>query len=178
DLGAGPVTVGVKDVSVALALSPLAEPEVTQTRQGKPLKALPPDVKKSAKVAELLERRKVLARTASNTRRSLEQAMCGGDHFPGAELKSLMGHALVRPLLERLVLKTASGMGYPVKGGAALRDWQGRTVPLKAGDEWALAHPLDFVAAGDWHEWQAECFRAERLQPFKQVFREVYVLTP
>src|SRR5262249_59050838 len=51
-------------------------------------------------------------------------------------------------------------------------------VGVRADDEWTGAHPLDFVAAGDWHEWQAECFRAERLQPFKQVFREVYVLTP
>ncbi len=49
---------------------------------------------------------------------------------------------------------------------------------MKAGDEWSIAHPLDFVSAGDWHEWQAECFRHGRLQPFKQVFREVYVLTP
>jgi hypothetical protein len=178
DLGAGPVTVAVKDVSVALALTSLAEPEVTQTRQGKLLKALPPDVKKNAKVAELLERKKTLSRTASNTRRSLEQAMCAGDRFRGAELKSLMGHALVRPLLGRLVLRTATGMGYPVKGGTALQNWQGRTVPVRAEDEWTIAHPLDFVTAGDWHEWQGECFRAERLQPFKQVFREVYVLTP
>jgi hypothetical protein len=178
DLGAGPVTVTLKDVSVSLALTPLAEPEVMQTRQGKPLKALPPDVKKNAKVVELLERKKTLARTASSTRRSLEQAMCAGDRFRAAELKSLMGHALVGPLLGRLVLKTASGLGYPVKGGAALQDWRGATVPVRTGDEWTVAHPLDFVAAGDWHEWQAECFRSERLQPFKQVFRELYVLTP
>ena len=88
-----------------------------------------------------------------------------------------MAHALVRPLLERLVLKTASGMGYPAKGGTALKNWAGKTIPLKANDDWTIAHPLDFAAAGDWHEWQAECFRGERLQPFKQVFREVYVLT-
>jgi hypothetical protein len=177
DLAGGPVTVAVKNVSVTLALTPLADPEVTQTKDGKPLKALPPDVKKNDKVVELLERKKALARTASNTRRSLEQAMCAGDRFHGAELKSLMGHALVRPLLERLVLKTASGMGYPARGGTALRGWDGKPIPVKADDEWTIAHPLDFAAAGDWHEWQAECFRAERLQPFKQVFREVYVLT-
>jgi hypothetical protein len=177
DLAAGPVSVTLKDVSVSLALTPLADPEVTQTKAGKPLKSLPADVKKNEKVVELLERRKALARTASNTKRSLEEAMCAGDRFRGAELKALMGHALVRPLLDRLVLKTASGMGYPVKGGAALRRWDGKTLPLKADAEWTIAHPLDFVASADWHEWQAECFRAERVQPFKQVFREVYVLT-
>ena len=110
DLAAGPVTLTAKDVSVSLALTPLGEPELTQTKGGKPLKALPADVKKNEKVVELLERRKALARTASNTKRSLEEAMCAGDHFRGAELKALMSHALVRPLLDRLVLKTASGM--------------------------------------------------------------------
>ncbi|MBY0528119.1 MAG: DUF4132 domain-containing protein [Gemmataceae bacterium] len=178
DLGHGPVTVAVKGISVSLALTSLAEVEVTQTKDGKPLKSLPSDVRKIEKVAELLERKKALARTASNTKRSLEQAMCAGDRFRGAELKSLMGHALVRPLLDRLVLKTAAGMGYPAKGGSALKSWDGKTVPLKANDEWTIAHPLDFVDSGDWHEWQAECFRAERLQPFKQVFREVYIVTP
>jgi hypothetical protein len=30
---------------------------------------------------------------------------------------------------------------------------------------------------GQWHDWQHECFQHERVQPFKQVFRELYVLT-
>ncbi|MEM9778257.1 MAG: DUF4132 domain-containing protein, partial [Chloroflexota bacterium] len=30
----------------------------------------------------------------------------------------------------------------------------------------------------DWHLWQKECFQMERVQPFKQVFRELYVITP
>lgn len=178
DLGKGPVSLTVKGVTLSLALTPGAEVELTQTKDGEPLKSLPKDVKNNDKVVELLERKKALARTAANTKRSLEQAMCAGDRFRGAELKSLMSHALVRPLLDRLVLMSASGMGYPAKGGTALKSWDGNTIPVKADEEWQIAHPLDFAAAGDWHEWQAECFRAERLQPFKQVFREVYVLTP
>ncbi|MDB5310431.1 MAG: hypothetical protein JWO38_4633 [Gemmataceae bacterium] len=177
DLAAGSAEVTVGPVTVALGLSALGEPEVTQTKGGNPLSKLPPDVKKNAKVADLLERQKALARTASNSKRSLEQAMCAGSRFRGAELKTLTAHPLVRPLLDRLVLKTAAGMGYPTKGGTALKGYDGRTTPVKAADEWTIAHPLDFVAATDWPEWQAECFRAERVQPFKQVFREVYVPT-
>jgi hypothetical protein len=177
-LGAGPMTITLKNVSVSLALTPLADPEVTQTRDGKQLKSLPPEVKKNEKVVELLERKKTLARTAASTKRSLEQAMCAADRFRGAELKALMGHALVGPLLGRLVLRTASGLGYPAAGGTLLKSWDGKTTSVKADTQWSIAHPLDFVDGGDWHEWQTECFRAERLQPFKQVFRELYVLTP
>ncbi|MFO0824313.1 MAG: DUF5724 domain-containing protein [Gemmataceae bacterium] len=177
DLAKGPVTASAKGVTVSLTLTPDGELEQASSKEGKPLKSLPADAKKNAKIAELLERKKNLTRLASSTKRSLEQAMCSGDHFRAAELKSLMEHPLVGPLLERLVLKTASGMGYPTKGGTALKSWDGKTTPVKAADGWAIAHPLDLLDAGDWHEWQGECFRTERRQPFKQVFREVYVLT-
>jgi hypothetical protein len=40
-----------------------------------------------------------------------------------------------------------------------------------------LAHPHDLLVSGDWHAWQRDCFTAERIQPFRQVFRELYVLT-
>lgn len=178
DLGKGPVTVSVKNVAVRLNLNTDGEAEITYTRDGKPLKSLPADAKKNAKIAEVLERKKNLTRIAASTKRSLEQAMCSGDLFRAAELKSLMEHALVRPLLERLVLKTPSGMGYTSKDGTALKNWDGKSVPVKTTDEWSVAHPLDLLDASDWHEWQAECFRTERRQPFKQVFREVYVPTP
>jgi hypothetical protein len=178
DLSQGPATVAVKNVTVALALTPHGDIAVTHSRDGKQLQSLPSEFRKHEKVAQLFERRKELTRIASNSKRSLEQAMCSGDRFRGSELKGLMAHAIVRPLIDRLVLKTDAGMGYPVKGGAALKSWDGKVISLKAADTWTIAHPLDFVAAGDWHEWQAECFRAERLQPFKQVFREVYTLTP
>ena len=40
-----------------------------------------------------------------------------------------------------------------------------------------VAHPHDLLERGDWHAWQHESFATERVQPFKQVFRELYVLT-
>jgi predicted DNA-binding WGR domain protein len=40
-----------------------------------------------------------------------------------------------------------------------------------------LAHPHDLFASGEWHAWQHDCFANERIQPFKQVFRELYVPT-
>ena len=177
DLAAGPATVTVGPVTVALSLSAQGEASVGQSKAGQPLAKLPPDVKKHAAVGELLERKKSLTRTLANSKRSLEQAMCAGSRFRGAELPALLAHPLVRPLLDRLVLKTAAGLGYPVAGGKALRGHDGNKVVVEAGDEWTIAHPLDFVAAKDWPGWQAECFRAERVQPFKQVFREVYVPT-
>jgi hypothetical protein len=173
----GSARVTVNGVTVALGLTAAGEPEVTYTQGGKPVAKLPKDLKKNLKVAELLERKKAVARTVGDTKRSLEQAMCAAGSFTGAELKPLMGHPLVRPLLERLVLRTSAGMGYPVKGGTALRRHDGTTTPVKAADGWSVAHPLDLLAAKDWPAWQAESLKAERVQPFKQVFRELYPIT-
>jgi hypothetical protein len=83
---------------------------------------------------------------------------------------------LVR-LLERLVLLGEGIHGYPVSGGQGLRDHAGKVEPIKPGEQLRLAHPHDLLTAGDWPAWQKECFAAERVQPFKQVFRELYVVT-
>ena len=33
------------------------------------------------------------------------------------------------------------------------------------------------LKAGKWHEWQKDVFQRERVQPFKQVFRELYLVS-
>ena len=40
-----------------------------------------------------------------------------------------------------------------------------------------LAHPDDLFRSGTWSLWQRDCFRANRVQPFKQIFRELYPMT-
>jgi len=177
DVVAGKATAKAGPVTASLTLTEQGEPELGYEKDGKPLTKVPPDVRKNPKVAELVERKKQLTRTASSTKRALEQAMCAGSQFTGNELKTLMGHPLVRPLLERLVLISPGGLGYPNAAGTALKGPTGKAVPVKAADSWAVAHPLDLLASGDWPAWQADCFKVERIQPFKQLFREVYVPT-
>jgi hypothetical protein len=177
DLAAGPVSVTHDGVTVTLAIDEQAQPEITVRRGEKPLKAVPPSVRKNPKVAALAERRADLKRSASRVKQSLEQAMCRGDAFTGGELKDLFGHPLLRPLLERLVLIGEGVRGYPTAGGQALEDHAGKLEPVKANERLRIAHPHDLFAAGDWDRWQADCFRRERVQPFKQVFRELYVVT-
>ncbi len=177
DLAAGPVTVEADGVTVALAIDDQGEADLTASRDGRPLKAIPPAVKKLEKVAALVGRKGELKRQASRVRHSLEAAMCRGDAFTGDELKGLAGHAVLAPLLGRLVLIGEGIAGYPVEGGRALRDHADKLEPVKPGETLRVAHPHDLLGLGDWHLWQRDCFERERIQPFKQVFRELYVLT-
>lgn len=177
DLARGPVTTSKNGVSVTLALDDLSRPDVTVRKGDKELKSIPPDLKKDKKIAELTSRVTDLKRQASSIRQSLEAAMCRGDTFTGEELRGWYDHALLRPLISRLVVVGEGIFGYPDKGGRVLFDHRGKSEPVKAKETLRLAHPFDLLSSDDWHLWQRECFQAERVQPFKQVFRELYVIT-
>ncbi len=175
DLAAGPVSVTHQGVTVTLTLNDSAGADVTVKKGDKVLKAIPAEVRKHPKVAAMTERRAELKRQASRMRQSLETAMWRGDKFSGAELAQLFAHPLLASLLERLVLLGEGIRGYAVAGGRGLADYNGRVEPVKPGEQLRIAHPHDLLRASDWHKWQSECFQKERVQPFKQVFRELYV---
>jgi hypothetical protein len=177
DLAQGPVSVTHEGVTVTLALDEQAQPELAVRRGEKPLKAVPPAVRKQPKVALLGERKADLKRSASRIRDSLEAAMIRGDAFTGAELKQLCLHPILNRQLERLVLLGEGIAGYAVHGGLALSDCADKVEPVKPDERLRLAHPHDLLSGGAWNRWQAHLFRTERVQPFKQVFRELYVVT-
>jgi hypothetical protein len=174
ELANGPVSAACRDVTATLSLDEQARPQLAFQRGGKPLKAVPPAVRRDAKVAALSQRGAELQRQAGNVRRHLEGAMARGDTFRGPELCRLFAHPLLAPVLERLVLLGEGSRGYPVAGGRGLADHTGRVEPVKPHEVLRIAHPHDLAMGGDWDRWQAECFRRERVQPFKQLFRELY----
>jgi hypothetical protein len=176
-LAEGPLSATKEGVKVTLALDEEARPQITVEKGGKPLKTVPPAVKKDKKVAELFAQATELKRQASLTRSSLEAAMCRGDTFTAAELQQLCGHPILAPQLNRLVLVGEGILGYPDKLGKALRDADGKLEPVKKDEQLRLAHPHDLLESKSWSAYQQECFRSERVQPFKQVFRELYVVT-
>jgi hypothetical protein len=177
DLSDGPLTVTVGEVAVSLAVNDFGEAELSVTKNGKPLKNVPPAVKKEPAVAALLKRKTEVKQQLSRMRLSLEQAMVRGDIFTGAELAELGKHPLLAALLEELLFIGEGIIGYPTDNGRGLLDTQGKVHPLGSQEQLRLAHPYDLYQRGDWHEWQRDCFLAERSQPFKQVFRELYLLT-
>ncbi len=181
-LADGPVTVKVGDTTVTLAVDDDGTPSLTASKKGKYLKSVPPAIKKDKKVAPLAEQATALKRQGSRVRQALEQAMCRGDEFSAAEVAGLWKHPILRSAMSRLILvgKTKSGgslLGYPDKNGKTLRTVDGEHEPLRATDTLRIAHPLDLLPAKSWSRWQHDCFAAERVQPFKQVFREIYVPT-
>lgn len=172
--GAKTITRG--DVTITLAIDQWGDANVHVMKKDKPLKAIPAKLK-DPQVSELINRKKEIERQMARMRASLEQAMCRGDVFTAAELQLFFAHSLLKPMIEPLVFVVDGAMGYPIENGRALRAYDGTRIPLRAETQLRLAHPYDLLLSQVWHLWQRECFIAERVQPFKQIFRELYVLT-
>jgi HEAT repeat protein len=177
DLADGPLTAREGDVEVALSVDLRGQPEISIRRGDKILKSVPAEARKSKEVKALRARATDLRRQVSRMRRSLEGSMIRGDAFSGEELRGFAQHPLLWPMVSRLVLVGDGVAGYPGEDGAVLTDHAGAMRAIGTTDELRIAHPVDLLALGDWHRWQQDCLMREVIQPFKQVFRELYVPT-
>lgn len=177
DLGKGTLLINEGDVAISLSLDDRGTPYLSITKKGKSQKTIPAALKKKPEIVALQERKQKLSRQSSRMRVSLEQAMCRGDRFTGAELRQLLAHPLLRPMLQNLIFIGEEIIGYPSVDESGLQNYDGSVTALDDATTVQIAHPTDLVKTGVWHLWQQECFDRERSQPFKQIFRELYVPT-
>jgi hypothetical protein len=185
DLADGPVIVTAGDVALTLSVDAEGTPDIAVSRSGRPLKSVPAALRKTPEVTALQARKATLATQAARVREALEAAMVAQDVFTPADFAELRRHPVVAPMLAQLVwagedgrtrwlssdLGAASAAIPP--GGSAAAD----AVPVEAAGQLRIAHPVDLAAEGSWVSWQERLFAAGRRQPFKQVFRELYVKT-
>jgi hypothetical protein len=169
-------------VTVGLRLDAAGAPVLTIARGERVLRDVPAKVRKAPEVAALLARRAEIRRASSRVRDGLEQAMVRGDAFTASELEALRNHAVLWPQLRELLLTSGSPeaplVGRLTTEADALEDVDGALHPVATLDELRLAHPLDLLACGRWPDWQRRILGEQRAQPFKQAFRELYLLVP
>lgn len=123
---------------------------------------------------ELKDFHKRLKNQYSRSRKSLEEAMVRGDIFQAQEIETLSEHPVIKPMLSALVLISETGIGF--YQNAKIVDPSGKKHNL--GTEIRIAHCTDFYKKENWTALQKYCFDKKVIQPFKQVFRELYVPTP
>lgn len=176
DLAAGSVSVTLDSVTVNLSITVEGKPMITVLKNEKLLKSVPAKLRKNPEIKALQDRKREITQQSRRIRQSLEQSMCRGDVFTGAELKQLLTHPLLNPVLQQLVFIDLESdiAGFPQ--GQALKGLETQTL-IPDSIKLRIAHPMDLAARDDWHLWQQDCFASGLVQPFKQVFRELYVLT-
>jgi len=174
DLVEGHVSVIHDDVTVALQVDSEGVPDITVHRGGRRLKSVPPALRKRPEIKALTDRKTALLRQTSRVRRSLEDAMVRQDNFTDTDLAALDRHPVVAPMLAMVIWADDTGATFR-RHGSGWIDLTG-TLTKTAGPV-RIAHPVDLLGTGRWIDWQARLFEDAERQPFKQVFRELYVCT-
>ncbi len=170
-------TVTIDDIVVQLVVNKEGKADLKIEKNGKAQKTIPKKHQKNKAIIRLKEAKSFLSKQYARTRLSLEKAMTSEADFTKAEIKKIMLHPVVEPMLSKLVLfekeKQIAGFWHDGK----LIDTDGTMHPLDENDHLIIAHPSHLYAAVQWDLFQQYLFDKQIKQPFKQVFRELYIIT-
>ncbi|GGH15044.1 DUF4132 domain-containing protein [Sphingobacterium alkalisoli] len=169
--------VKVDDLEVQLMVDHEGKAELLISRNGKNLKSLPDKYKKNKDIAVLKEGKSYLSKQFSRTKLALENSMLRGDEYSVSELRQIMDHPIVSAMLSKLVLYIPSSQesGFWTEEGLIGRD--GVIITVAESTKLIIAHPYHLYQAIQWDLYQRHLFEQAIQQPFKQVFRELYVPT-
>ncbi|MWK56835.1 DUF4132 domain-containing protein [Pseudomonas otitidis] len=152
-------------------------PVMVASKGGKRLKSVPAGLRKHDGHAELKALQGRMKDQIRRFRLTLEAMMARGEALEPTQLHQLLRMPAARLLLDHLVLRDGDGLLGWLDGDAfALRPLTGPARPIEG--PLLIAHPLHLYEAGALSAWQQALVTQRRVQPFKQVFRELYLLTP
>lgn len=167
--------VEVEDVTVWLQMSETGKGEILCEKGGKRLKSVPARLKKQEYIVALNEHKNRLTEQYRRTRVMLEESMEEETEYTVEEIRDMLANPVVSPMVERLIFLAGEKLGFMTEQG--LEDYTGALTKLEGEETVQVAHPYHLYQEGHWHEYQKLLFDRQIKQPFKQVFRELYVKT-
>ncbi|WP_298473434.1 DUF4132 domain-containing protein [uncultured Maribacter sp.] len=170
-------TVVFDDVTIKLVVNDQGKADIKVFKGEKSQKTIPAKYKKDKKVQQLKEGKSYLSKQYSRTRLSLENAMVRGDVFNAEELEKIMLHPVVKAMLGKLVLFNVETKESGFYKAGSLINAENKVFALKPNGKLVIAHASHLYEAVQWDLYQKYLFENRIVQPFKQVFRELYVIT-
>lgn len=153
-------------------------PELVMESKGKRLQSMPARLKKEKYVEQMREVYKQLKDQHVRGRTLLENSMVDSSVFTGDEIAQLRENPIIWIMFSRLILvKNENQFGFPGDDGHSIISADGEVTVIYPDDSLRIAHPYDFMVSGVWSQYQSVLFERQWRQPFKQVFRELYVPT-
>lgn len=191
----------LEDISLRLETDETGKTEMICEKAGKALKSVPAKFKKSELYLKLRDIRKAFNEQRIRAVKMFEQSMEEREVYRFGELRALCDSPVVGPVIQALVLleeetkakeenvlsaEVGGGGSLPVHGflcGQGVRDCHGQIHILEDHCSVRVAHPFDLYKRGCWQDYQKTLFSGgekQRVikQPFKQIFRELYVKLP
>ncbi|TXK83532.1 DUF4132 domain-containing protein [Paenibacillus sp. N3.4] len=164
----------IDDIEVKIVIAENGRADIEVAKQGKILKSLPSKYNKHPYIVSLKETLSSLRDQYKRARSEFEKAMESESTFTYKELSNLMKNPTISPILRTLVLKAGDRLGFYEDGH--LVSTVNESYPLSTEDVLCIAHPLHLYQSGEWSLYQKFLFDQQLKQPFKQVFRELYLL--
>lgn len=165
----------VDGVSFRIVTDESGKASLLVVRDGKTLKSVPEKLKKNETVLAMTAFAKTMTEQYRRSRQMFERAMEDGTVFSFGELKALSAHPVVWPMLKTLVFVSGEAVGFLSEEGLT---GIGEKTVLTEDAEARIAHPFDLYQKGCWRDFQKFLYDERITQPFRQVFRELYIKTP
>ena len=164
-----------EDVTVELHIDENGKADIICRKEGRNLKSVPARLKKNPYIMHLNENKKKLNDQYKRTKLMFEQAMEEETEFTVEEIGILHNNPVAKAVVKKLVFVCNGKTGFLTEG--KLTDYADCEVTLSDCDKVKVAHPFHIYKEGHWSEYQKVLFDRQMVQPFKQVFRELYVKT-
>ena len=192
----------VGEVTIWLEMEDGGKCAVICEKKGKQLKSVPAKIKKDEYVVALMDAKKQMAEQSRRTKAMLEDAMESQEEYTWAEIRGMLENPVIHDMVAALVFKVVEPYGVKTEldstadsimsGANELDDSKnvvlgfaaedglnvfGENMNLSDDTKLTAAHPFHMYTADKWHDIQKYVFDNKIVQPFKQVFRELYVKT-
>ncbi|WP_026567056.1 DUF4132 domain-containing protein [Bacillus sp. UNC41MFS5] len=164
----------IEDLTVQLVIDANGRADIQVVKANKVLKSLPAKYKKHEYVGVLKEYKADLREQHKRAKEELERSMELGNSFVLDEINKMMKNPVLVPLMTALVLKVENHLGY-FEDGSLIGVGQVNKYSIQDTDEIYITHPVHLYESGKWSDFQRDLFARKVKQPFKQVFREIYL---
>jgi len=140
----------------------------------KRLKSIPTKLKKEKYILELNEVVKSLKEQYRRAKESFENAMISQTEFIYQDIIAFTHHPVINAIMKKLVFSCNNCFGF-IRGNEFVDDTEKHTA-LNETELLQVAHPYALMINKVWSNYQKYVFDMKLVQPFKQVFRELYTL--
>lgn len=158
------------DLQLWIEIDEQGRNEIKVLKNNRKQKSIPAKYKKNPLVLQIKDIHKKWHEQYIRSKNMLQQAMEERTIFSFNEIKTIMKNPIVAPMLKKLVLLSNNNCGFYYQ-----EKLQGINQIFDFNDEIRIAHPYDLYKYHCWHEFQTYIFENQVIQPFKQVFRELYL---
>ena len=141
----------------------------------KVLKTVPTKIKKHPDYLSIADMGREWTKQRKRARTMLEDMMIRQTPLRPQDVEVIAQNPIVSPMFRLLLLRQGTTTGFLTDKGLETLDGVRK---VKVNEPITIAHAQQLYADGTWSAWQHAVFNKKIVQPFKQIFREIYIPTP